>query len=135
MSAVSDDLDQGTARVRPPVPHVSGGSPAPRTPDPGPRPLDCSHCGAAGSVMDGYCEVCYAEPEVEAADLPPAAPASRTYRMTDVIAEIRSIRTLALDGKIEGDFRLACDRLEDLLRTLRRQFVSDVILGHPSRTS
>ena len=132
MRAVSDDLDQGTARVRPTVPHPSGGSPAPRTPDPGPRPLDCSHCGAAGSVMDGYCEVCYAEPEVEAADLPPAAPAPRTYRMTDVIAEIRSIRSLALEGRTGQELRQACDRLEQLLRGLRLQFMRDVVPGHPS---
>jgi hypothetical protein len=87
-------------------------------------------------VWDGFCEVCYAEP-VGAADLPPAAPGadSRTYRMTDVIAEIRAIRALALKEGAEGNLRLAFEQLEELLRNLRRQFVSDVIVGHPSATT
>ena len=134
MSAVSG-LGEGPARVRSPLPRPLAGSLPTRSPDPGPRPLDCSHCGAAGSVWDGFCEVCYAEP-VGAADLPPAAPGadSRTYRMTDVIAEIRAIRALALKEGAEGNLRLAFEQLEELLRNLRRQFISDVIVGHPSAT-
>jgi hypothetical protein len=42
---------------------------------------DCPVCGAAGSVQRGYCQVCYAEDEEPgAADLPPAAPVSRSGR-------------------------------------------------------
>jgi hypothetical protein len=38
-------------------------------------PADCSTCGAAGSVVGGYCQVCDTEAEEGwAADLPPAAP-------------------------------------------------------------
>jgi hypothetical protein len=86
--------------------------------------------------MDGFCEVCDAEPPREPADLPPAVPRDppRTYRMADVIEEIRRIRTLTLEGRADGDLRSACDRLEDLLNGLHRQFLTDVVVGHPSAT-
>jgi hypothetical protein len=43
---------------------------------------DCPTCGAAGSVLRGYCQVCYAEVEKSgAADLPPAAPGPSDLRL------------------------------------------------------
>jgi hypothetical protein len=95
---------------------------------------DCRECGAAGAVRRGYCEVCYAEVDGRAADLPPAVPRSSSppsgaipYRMADVIAELRVIATLV--GEAEGGPELAdaLRRTEELLRRLRRQFLDEIV--------
>ena len=101
-----------------------------------PLPLrDCPECGAAGSVLTDFCEVCYAEFGEGAADLPPAVsePHEVPYRMADVVSEIKAIGLLAAATAPDRELGEACARAERLLRGLRRQFVADVILGHPAR--
>jgi hypothetical protein len=54
--------------------------------------------------------------------------------MDDVGSEIRAIGFLAAASASDRELGEACARAERLLRRLRRQFVADVVLGHPART-
>lgn len=99
---------------------------------------DCPVCGAAGSVIRGFCRVCDAAEEhaPEAADLPPAASAPlEPYRLSDVMAELRAISDLAARAEGGIEITAALRRTEELLLRLREQFMLEIVVGHqaPSR--
>jgi hypothetical protein len=94
---------------------------------------DCPRCGAAGSVVRGFCRVCDAaeQRDPEAADLPPAASARlEPYRLSDVVAELRAISDMAAGAEGSTEIRAALRRTEELLLRLREQFMLEVVLGH-----
>jgi hypothetical protein len=53
--------------------------------------------------------------------------------MTDVLHEIREIHRFATGAETTEDLAKACERAELLLLGLRRQFVYEVIVGHPTK--
>jgi hypothetical protein len=82
-----------------------------------------------------FCRVCYA-PVSQATEEPsPAAwnGGVGPYRMNDVLHEIREIHRFATGAETTEDLAKACERAELLLVSLRRQFVYEVIVGHPTR--
>jgi hypothetical protein len=95
------------------------------------EPVDCPECGAAGSIYEDFCEVCYADVDGELACprmmLHPSVP----LRFSDVIEELRAIAELAPGfGDLAGHRVVtACRRAESLLCVLRRQFMHDVVVG------
>lgn len=107
----------------------------------GVEPPDCPLCESAGSVYAGFCQVCLANVEgvsvrVATGDeaRSPLEPdddddrRSDPVRFSEVMDELRAIAVLA--GNTTGDpVGAACQRAEDLLERLRRQFMTDVILG------
>jgi hypothetical protein len=59
-------------------------------------------------------------------------PDTGPYRMSDVIQEIREIQRYAAGAETSEEMANACERAQQLLLGLRRQFVTEVILGHPA---
>ena len=95
--------------------------------------IECPECGAAGSVVRGYCEVCSTELDTETArDVSfPALPVlhpSIPLRFADVIDELRTIASMAAGARhVQSEsVAAACRRAESLLLVLRRQFLEDV---------
>ena len=100
-----------------------------------PAPSDCAECSSAGSVVNGFCHVCYAEPGESAgrpgaADLPPAVPAPRSrpgeLRFADVLDELSSVAALAGAATDPEMLVAACRRAELMVRSLREQFASEL---------
>jgi hypothetical protein len=99
--------------------------------------VDCPRCGATGSVVRGFCQVCDAAQEryLEAADLPPAASALLDpYRLSDVMAELRAISDLVAGAEGSTEIAAALRRTEELLLRLREQFMLDFVLGGRRRS-
>jgi hypothetical protein len=89
------------------------------------------------SVPDAarFCRICSAPVNQAPSDPSPAAWNGRVgpYRMTDVLHEIREIHLFAAGAETTEDLAKACERAEPLLLGLRRQFVYEVIVGHPTK--
>ena len=93
---------------------------------------DCATCGAAGSVVRGYCQVCDTRAEDgRAADLPPAAPPG-PLRLSDVLGELKAISSLVSGADGGSEVVDALHRTEMLLHGLHQQFLRDVIEGRPA---
>ena len=88
---------------------------------------DCPECQSAGTVRDGACQICFAEPdEGGAAGAGRGAPPA--LRFADVIAELASMASPDHAGSAT-DVASAAARARILLLALRTQFVDEVILG------
>jgi hypothetical protein len=108
----------------------------------GVEPPDCPLCESAGSVYAGFCQVCLTN--VEGVSVRVATPdetllpsesddaddrRSDPVQFSEVMDEpLRAIALLA-GTTTGGPVGAACQRAEDLLERLRRQFMTDVILG------
>jgi hypothetical protein len=82
-----------------------------------------------------FWRVCYAPVNEAPSDPSPGAwnGGVGPYRMTDVLHEIREIHRFAAGAETTEDLAKACERAEMLLLGLRRQFVYEVIVGHPTK--
>lgn len=106
----------------------------------GVEPGDCPLCDSAGSIYAGFCQVCLANIEgstarqaVSRVPLPPGDGdldrRSEPVRFSEVMDELRAIALLAGGATVDGQVGAACRRAEVLLERLRRQFITDVIIG------
>jgi len=95
---------------------------------------DCPVCHSTGTVVDARCELCdavFGEDPEGAVDLPPAAPSDidPPLRFSDVIAELQQVGSLVSSAEGALELEAACSRLQMLLRSLRAQFLTDVVIG------
>jgi hypothetical protein len=107
----------------------------------------CPECRSAGAVVGLRCQICDAEtpgevtpslpggsgPRGEAVDLPPTASPRPPLRFSEVVAELRGISDLL--ARDPGRVQEACRRAEEMLATLRAQFIGDVVIGRPAPTT
>jgi hypothetical protein len=91
-------------------------------------PRDCPECRSAGSVSNGVCQLCFAEPAETA-----AVAGRPAVRFADVIAELEAVAWLARD-EAGGQVAEACRRARRLLLALKEQFVEQVVLAPAGRS-
>jgi hypothetical protein len=96
---------------------------------------DCPVCYSTATVVDERCELCdavFGEDPERNVDLPPTAPSGSSdtpLRFSDVIAELQQVGSLVSSAEGALELEAACSRLQMLLRSLRAQFLTDVVIG------
>jgi hypothetical protein len=94
---------------------------------------DCPECGATAVVVEGVCDLCFADLGERRGPgrvgAPTATPDPRDLRFGDVLDEFRTVVALARSGEDGSPVVAAGLRAERLLGSLRTQFLRD--LGLP----